>query len=48
MVTRNKLNTAIAKFIAFKNCGKEVEANHWAETIKQLVEQANNSQSHID
>jgi hypothetical protein len=48
MVTRQELNQAVAKFIAFKNCGKANEANHWAETLKQLVEYANNSQTKVN
>jgi hypothetical protein len=35
---RQKINQALAKAIAYKNCGKEVDAEQWAIKLIQLLE----------
>lgn len=35
---RSKISQALAKAIAYKQCGKDVEANEWAETLIRLLE----------
>ena len=36
-IDRSEVNRALAKAIAFKQCGKDAEAAHWArELIRQL------------
>lgn len=36
-IDRKAINTALAKAIAYKQCGKEADARHWAaELVRQL------------
>ena len=36
-IDRSEVNRALAKAIAFKQCGKDVEASQWAiELVRQL------------
>jgi hypothetical protein len=35
---RAELNRALAKAIAYKNCGKQVEAEEWARKLVVLLE----------
>jgi hypothetical protein len=38
MIDRSEINRALAKAIAYKQCGKQVEAERWAETLVYLLE----------
>lgn len=39
MITdRTAISQAVAKAIAFKNCGKDREANEWARRVVELLE----------
>lgn len=38
MIDRSAVATALAKAIAFKNCGKDREAAEWARQLVQLLE----------
>ena len=38
MINRSEANRALAKAIAYKNVGKDVEANAWARILVQLLE----------
>lgn len=38
MVNRSEVNRALAKAIAYKNAGKDVEARQWAEKLVRLLE----------
>lgn len=38
MIDRSEVNRALAKAIAYKACGKEVEANRWAARLVNLLE----------
>lgn len=35
---RSEINRALAKAIAYKNCGKDAEAQEWARTLVRLLE----------
>jgi hypothetical protein len=35
---RSELNRALAKAVAFKQCGKDDEAQHWARELIKLLE----------
>ena len=37
---RAEINRALAKAIAYKNCGKETEAREWARKLIELLELA--------
>jgi hypothetical protein len=41
MLDRSKINQALAKAIAYKQCGKEDEAAEWARRLIELLELAN-------
>ena len=41
MIDRTEVNRALAKAIAYKNCGKDLEAAEWARTLIELLELAN-------
>jgi hypothetical protein len=41
MIDRSAVATALAKAIAYKNCGKHDEAESWARQLVQLLECAN-------
>lgn len=36
-IDRAELARALAKAIAFKLCGKDAEATHWAKTLVRLL-----------
>jgi hypothetical protein len=38
MIDRRKVNRALAKAIAYKQCGKDHEAAIWAEKLVRLLE----------
>jgi len=38
IVDRHEINRALAKAIAYKNCGKQTEAEEWARKLVQLLE----------
>lgn len=38
MIDRRAINTAVAKAIAYKNCGKQAEAEQWARELVRLLE----------
>lgn len=38
MVDRTQVNQALAKAIAYKQCGKDDEAAHWARRLVELLE----------
>lgn len=38
MINRTEVATALAKAIAFKNCGKDAEAEAWARRLVELLE----------
>ncbi len=38
MIDRSEVNRALAKAIAFKNCGKHQKANAWAAELVHLLE----------
>lgn len=37
---RSAINTALAKALAFKQCGKDAEAEEWARELIRLLELA--------
>jgi hypothetical protein len=37
-INRSEVNRALAKAIAYKQCGKQAEAERWAETLIYLLE----------
>jgi hypothetical protein len=37
MIDRSEVNRALAKAIAFKNVGKDKDANEWATTLVKLL-----------
>jgi hypothetical protein len=37
-IDRSAINTALAKAIAYKQCGKELEAEQWAQRLIKLLE----------
>ena len=37
-IDRSEVSRALAKAIAFKQCGKDVEARAWARKLVQLLE----------
>jgi hypothetical protein len=37
-INRSEVNRALAKAIAYKQCGKDREAEKWAETLIYLLE----------
>lgn len=37
-IDRKAVNTALAKAIAYKQCGKDTEANKWAIELVKLLE----------
>jgi hypothetical protein len=39
-IDRRAVNQALAKAIAYKQCGKDVEAKEWARKLVQLLEMA--------
>lgn len=39
-IDRSKVNQALAKAIAYKQCGKEGEAREWAKELIKLLELA--------
>ncbi len=38
MIDRSAVSQALAKAIAYKNCGKQAEAEAWARQLVQLLE----------
>lgn len=38
MIDRKEVNTALAKAIAYKNCGKDHAAEQWARRLVELLE----------
>ena len=38
MIDQVEVNRALAKAIAFKNCGKDREAEEWARRLVELLE----------
>lgn len=38
MIDRSKIAQALAKAIAFKQCGKQLEAEAWARRLVELLE----------
>jgi hypothetical protein len=38
MIDRSEVARALAKAIAYKNCGKDREAEQWAEKLVYLLE----------
>jgi hypothetical protein len=38
MIDRSEVNRALAKAIAYKNCGKDAEAREWAAELVRLLE----------
>jgi hypothetical protein len=41
MIDRSKVSQALAKAIAYKNCGKDSDAAQWARQLVELLECAN-------
>ena len=41
MVDRSEVSRAVAKAIAYKNCGKQTEAEQWARELVRLLACAN-------
>ena len=41
MIDRAKTSQALAKAIAFKQCGKDADAAHWAKELVRLLELSN-------
>lgn len=41
MIDRSKVSQALAKAIAYKNCGKDTDAEEWARELIRLLEMAN-------
>ena len=41
MIDRTEVSRALAKAIAYKQCGKDREAEEWAERLVRLLECAN-------
>jgi hypothetical protein len=37
MVDRSEVSRAVAKAIAYKNCGKQTEAEQWARELVRLL-----------
>lgn len=37
-IDRSEVNRALAKAIAYKNCGNDLVANMWARTLVELLE----------
>jgi hypothetical protein len=35
---RSAINRALSKAIAYKNCGKQIEAEQWAREVIRLLE----------
>jgi len=40
-INRSEVSRALAKAIAYKNCGKDKEAEEWAKKLVTLLECAN-------
>ena len=40
-IDRSEISRALAKAIAYKNCGKDKEAEDWAKKLVTLLECAN-------
>ena len=40
MIERSEVNRALAKAIAYKQCGKQAEAEAWARKLIRLLEVA--------
>lgn len=38
MIDRSAVSQALAKAIAYKNCGKDAEAEAWARRLVELLE----------
>ncbi len=38
MINRSEVNRALAKALAFKQCGKDREAEQWARRLVELLE----------
>jgi hypothetical protein len=38
MIDRSEVSRALAKAIAFKQCGKDEMANHWAAELVRLLD----------
>ena len=41
MIDRSKVSQALAKAIAYKQCGKQADAEKWARELCRLLEVAN-------
>lgn len=41
MIDRSEVSRAVAKAIAFKQCGKDADAEQWARELVRLLECAN-------
>ena len=40
-INRSETSRALAKAIAYKNCGKDIEAEKWARELVRLLQCAN-------
>jgi hypothetical protein len=38
MIDRSEVSRALAKVIAYRNCGKDILAEEWARTLVELLE----------
>ena len=38
MIDRSEVSRALAKAIAYKNCGKDADAREWARELVRLLE----------
>ena len=38
MIDRSEVSRALAKAIAYKNCGKDKDAEEWAKKLVELLE----------
>lgn len=38
MIDRSEVARALAKAVAYKQCGKDAEANQWAKALVELLE----------
>lgn len=37
-INRSEISRAVAKAIAYKNCGKDKDAEQWARTLVELLQ----------
>ena len=38
VIDRSEVSRALAKAIAYKQCGKDIEANNWARELVELLQ----------